>query len=95
MVHVDNGWYMLILFVHDFLRCVNNISEKMKEAKEYSMLVIFITDIMKKGSYLLYCENSKRKLQNAMDIDEIYQGIFMQGILSRKKQIVPKIMKIV
>lgn len=69
--------------------------EKMKEAKGYSMLVIFITDIMKKGSFMLYCENSKKRLERAMGLDEIHQGIFMEGILSRKKQIVPKIMKIV
>ena len=69
--------------------------ESMKEAKGYSMFVLFLTDIMKKGSFLLYCESSKNRLQNAMNLDEIYQGIFMEGILSRKKQIVPKIMKII
>ena len=69
--------------------------ERMKETKGYSMFVLFLTDIMKKGSFLLYCESSKNRLQNAMNLDEIYQGIFMEGILSRKKQIVPKIMKII
>ena len=69
--------------------------EKMKEAKGYSMFVMFITDIMRKGSYLLYCEDSKNRLKNAMNLDEIYQGLFMEGILSRKKQIIPRIMKII
>ena len=69
--------------------------ERMKEAKGYSMLVIFITDIINKGSYMLYCENSKRRLEDAFEIDELYQGIFLDGVLSRKKQIMPKIMKIV
>lgn len=69
--------------------------ERIKQAKGYSMLVMFITDIMKKGSFVLYCEDAKRRLEDAMEIQEMYQGIFMKGILSRKKQIIPKIMKIV
>lgn len=69
--------------------------ENIKQAKGYSMLVMFITDIMKKGSFVLYCEDSKRRLEDAMEIEEMHQGIFMKGILSRKKQIIPKIMKIV
>lgn len=67
--------------------------ERIKEAKGYSMLVMFLTDIMKKGSFVLYCENSKDRLQDAMEIKEIYQGIYMDGILSRKQQIIPRIMK--
>ena len=69
--------------------------EKLKEAKGYSTLVIFITDIMKKGSFMLYCEEEKNKLENAFRLDKIYQGIFLEGVLSRKKQIIPKLMRIV
>lgn len=68
--------------------------EKIKKEKGYSMLVMFITDIMKKGSFVLFCEGSKRKLEEAMEVEEMYQGIFMEGILSRKKQIMPRLMKI-
>ena len=59
------------------------------------MLVLFITDIMKEGSYILYCEDSKLRLEKAMSIDNITQGLFLEGVLSRKQQIIPKIMKIV
>lgn len=69
--------------------------EAIKNAKGYSMLVMFITDIMKKGSFVLYCEGAKRRLEDAMEIEEMHQGIFMKGILSRKKQIMPRLMKIV
>lgn len=67
--------------------------EKMKEAKGYSMFVMFITDIMKKGSFVLYCEGAKTRLEYAFDVNEIYQGMYMEGILSRKKQIIPRLMK--
>ena len=69
--------------------------EKLKEVKGYSMLVLFITDIMKEGSFMLYCEDSKSRLEKAMNIDNLEQGVFLEGVLSRKQQIIPKIMKIV
>ena len=68
--------------------------ERVKEAKGYSMFVLFITDIIKKGSFMLYCEDSKIRLERAMD-RPIEQGMFLEGVLSRKKQIMPKIMKII
>ena len=67
--------------------------EKIKEAKGYSMIVMYLTDIVRKGSYVLYCENAQEILQEAMEVKEIYQGIYREGILSRKKQIIPKLMK--
>ena len=71
------------------------VMERVKEAKGYSMLVLFITDIIKEGSFILYCEDSKTRLEKAMNIDNIEQGMFLEGVLSRKQQIIPKIMKIV
>lgn len=67
--------------------------EELKNAKGYSMLIMYLTDIVKKGSYLLYCESAKELLKDAMQIEELYQGIYRAGILSRKKQIIPELMK--
>ena len=67
--------------------------ERIKQAKGYSMIIMYLTDIVKKGSYVLYCQNSKELLQEAMEVEEVYQGIYREGILSRKKQIIPKLMK--
>ena len=66
--------------------------EKIKEEKGYFSLIMYLTDIVKKGSYVLYTESAKDILQNAMQVEEIYQGIYRSGILSRKKQIIPKLM---
>ena len=66
--------------------------EKIKEAKGYSFIVMYLTDIIKKGSYMIYCENAEEKLQDAMELNQIYQGVYIDGLLSRKKQIVPKLM---
>ena len=66
--------------------------EKIKEEKGYFVLIMYLTDIVKKGSYVLYTESAKGILQNAIQSEEIYQGIYRSGILSRKKQIIPKLM---
>lgn len=69
--------------------------EKIKEVRGYSMLILYLTDIVRKGSYVLYTESAKEILKDAMDIDRIHQGIYRKGILSRKKQIIPKLMKMI
>ena len=69
--------------------------DRMKEAKGYSMFVMFITDIIKKGSFIIYCEASKKRLEDALEVDNLEQGAFMEGVLSRKQQIIPKIMRII
>lgn len=66
--------------------------ERIKKEKGYTMLIMYLTDIVKKGSYVLYTQSAKQILQNAMQKEEINQGIYREGILSRKKQIIPKLM---
>jgi len=65
----------------------------LKSAKGYSMIIMYLTDIVRKGSYVLYCESAIELLKDTMENEEIYQGIYMPGILSRKKQIIPELMK--
>ena len=61
----------------------------------YKAVLIFITDILKKGSYVIYNENSKNLIKNAFNLQDVYEGIFLPGIMSRKKQILPLIMKVI
>lgn len=69
------------------------LMENIADAREYSVFAFCVTDITKSGSYLLYNENSKEILREALDIKNIEQGIYMPEIVSRKKQFVPMIMK--
>ena len=57
------------------------------------MLLLFVTDILKGGSYVIYNETAKRSLETAFNIDNIEQGYFIEECMSRKKQIIPKIME--
>ncbi len=69
------------------------IIEKMKENMDYQMVVLVVTDILKNGSYLFYTENEKDILENAFHIENLKQGYYLDGLVSRKKQIIPCIME--
>lgn len=62
-------------------------------SKEYDIFAFFVTDITRGGSYLIYSDNSENTLKEALNIEIVDQGIFMPDIVSRKKQLVPLIMK--
>lgn len=63
--------------------------------KDYRLVLLVITDIIRNGSYLLYTDNSGDIIADAFDFIEIDQGEYIKGVLSRKKQIVPAIMEVI
>lgn len=67
-----------------------------KEAKEhnYDIMIFNITDIFKNGSYILFNEGSKETLKLAFN-DNLEQGMFLENMVSRKKQILPAIMNVI
>ena len=69
------------------------VIEKMKENGSYQMVVLVVTDILKNGSYLFYTESEKNILENAFHIENLNQGYYLDGLVSRKKQIIPCIME--
>lgn len=56
---------------------------------EFDMLYLAITDIIKEGSYILY-KAPDQVVANAFKV-EGKQGVFVDGLVSRKKQIVPNL----
>ena len=56
---------------------------------EYDILVLAITDIIKEGSYLIYKAGDK-VISEAFSVDAS-QGVFAEGVVSRKKQLVPNL----
>ena len=59
----------------------------------YKYALFFVTDIMKNGSYLFYSEGSKNLIENAYGF-EPEQGMFMDGVVSRKKQMLPPLLDV-
>lgn len=65
--------------------------EKMKSEGDYHTVILFITDIMKEGSRFLVASQDKEKLGEALGGDLSENKAFIPGIMSRKKQVAPKI----
>ena len=66
--------------------------EEINNKEGYKFIVIAITDILKNGSYLIFTENAKSVLESIYKLDDIKQGYYVDGLVSRKKQILPSIL---
>lgn len=60
---------------------------------EYKFVALFITDIIKNGTYVYYSSEAEQILSKAFNRD-ITQGCYIEGILSRKLQILPKLLEV-
>ena len=60
----------------------------------YSMVTIFITDIIKNGSYVLYNDAAAEIIKDSFGLKNIHQCIFLPKIVSRKKQIQQNIISV-
>ncbi len=64
---------------------------QMAENNDYYALALFATDIIKNGSYIYYNEQAKEVFANSFDIDDLKEGSYIDGCVSRKKQFIPSI----
>ena len=58
-------------------------------AAGYKMSLLFVTDVIRNGSYLFYNKDAKEFLEDAYDVTNIEQGHYFDGFVSRKKQMLP------
>ena len=65
--------------------------EKNVEKQDYHTILLLATDFIKEGSYLFYNESSKDLIAKAFEIKDLSQGYFLPNVVSRKKQIMPRI----
>jgi len=65
---------------------------KIREEHKLELAVMLITDILKEGSNLIFAGNPKLI---ELAFEDSKEGIFLKGILSRKKQVLPAIGKAV
>ena len=78
-----------ILNIKDyFISVLNEIAKD----EDYIAIALFVTDILNHGSYILFNESSNKLFALALGIDNLNECEFLEGVVSRKKQIVPKIM---
>lgn len=83
----------------DFDRIKENIDEYVHVLDEmvdtnYSVVVIFITDIIKNGSYVIYNTKASDLIEDAFGLKNVHEGLFLPKMVSRKKQILPSILSV-
>lgn len=71
----------------DFIDYIEKIHKKMG----YDITLLLVTDILKEGSYIIYQCKHHNIISSAFDISS-EQGAFAKGIVSRKKQVIPKLL---
>lgn len=62
--------------------------ESLRQEKEYELVLLMITDILKEGS-LIYCAGRDDDIRQAFSVSGQGECFFLPGIISRKKQIIP------
>ena len=83
----------------DFDRIKENMDEYVHVLDEmvdtnYSVVVIFITDIIKNGSYVIYNTKASDLIEDAFGLKNVHEGLFLPKMVSRKKQILPSILSV-
>ena len=68
--------------------------DTIQERYNYQICALYVTDFIKKESYVIYSNNSKNELEVVYNNNEISQGFKLPDIVSRKKQIIPEIMDV-
>ena len=70
---------------------INKLDEIAKG--EFEVVTLFITNIVKNGSYILYNHRSEDIIKDSFDLEQIEEGIFIENLISRKKQMLPNIIE--
>jgi len=71
----------------EFIKLIDNITED----KDYFLLILAVTDIVNEGSYIFYTSSKERLVKGIFAEEEVFQGIYVDKCVSRKRQIVPQI----
>ena len=68
---------------------------QLENDNNYDVVLLSVTDVIKSGSYLLYNESAKKIISEAFSVENIKEGLYVNKILSRKKQILPRLMDVI
>jgi manganese-dependent inorganic pyrophosphatase len=63
--------------------------DKIQQQKGYSLLLLMMTDIVKESSHLLFSGKEEDLIQNAFGAEPKDSEVYLEGVVSRKKQVVP------
>lgn len=63
--------------------------QKMKEEEGLHTMMVLLTDIMKEGSQMLVLSDDPSKIESGLNTKLVNNEAWLDGVLSRKKQIIP------
>ena len=64
------------------------LMEEEKAKKNLSMMILMLTDVLLEGTQLIYVGDDE-VIQNAFGVSPRDNTLFLPGVMSRKKQIIP------
>ena len=67
---------------------------RLQEENKYHSVILFITDIIKEGSKFLVVSSDENKIEEALKNKLENKKVYVAGIMSRKKQVVPMMMDV-
>ena len=74
--------------IDEYVDLLNSVSE----VNNYIFVALFVTDVIKGGSYVLSSDKGIEVLKDVYKDDSLNNGTFLEGVVSRKSQILPGIM---
>ncbi len=85
------------VFTMDFENIKKDLEEYIEKLDEiakgeYTVVTLFVTDVIKNGSYVLFNTKAKDIISDSFDV-AIIEGYFIKDLVSRKKQMLPNIME--
>jgi len=72
---------------NEFIKLIDDITLD----KDYFLIIMAVTDIVNEGSYIFYTSSKERLVKGIFEEENVYQGIYVDKCVSRKKQIVPRV----
>lgn len=63
--------------------------QDLQQEKGYDLAIMMLTDLMREGTEVLYAGRQSRVMEQAFNLPGSGHSIFLPGVMSRKKQIVP------
>ena len=64
------------------------LMEKVAKEKEFSMMILMLTDVLLEGTQIIYLGNDET-IQQAFNVQPKGNTVFLPKIMSRKKQVIP------
>ena len=82
-------FYHFLLYKNEYINLLNEVCLH----NDYLFVCLFVTDIIKNGTYVYYSDGAEGILGNAFGT-KIFEGVYLPNVVSRKMQILPSILSV-